>query len=480
MLKSDSFNQLKFLVVGDVMLDRYLTGDVHRVSPEAPVPVLLVRKKWEAPGGAANVAANLAALGCAASLAGVTGRDEDGYVIKKLLSEADINTCLAEADDRPTTVKTRIIGANQQMVRFDVESSVAIPNAVEEELWRNLDSLLSSVHGVILSDYGKGVLKGVLSQRIITAAINRKIPVFVDPKGLDWERYRGATCVTPNEGEFFAVAGESLDDRRIYEQNALKLKARYDFKNLLVTRGAKGMAFFPGDGKPTFISAPSVREVYDVSGAGDTVAAVLAASVVLGLPWSLAVSLANRAAGIVITRFGTSPVSIKDLTGEDDPDPKICSLTEAKFRVAQWKESGESVVFTNGCFDLLHPGHIRVLRQAAREGGKLVVGLNSDESVRRLKGQGRPVLDQGDRASIIAALDCVDMVVIFDEDTPENLICALVPSVLVKGGDYAPEAVVGGDFVKDRGGRVVIVPLLEGKSTTSILRSLEKGGRGLA
>ncbi|MGI6783859.1 MAG: D-glycero-beta-D-manno-heptose-7-phosphate kinase [Aminivibrio sp.] len=480
MLKSDSFNHLKFLVVGDVMLDRYLAGDVHRISPEAPVPVLSVRKKWEAPGGAANVAANLAALGCVVNLAGITGVDGEGEALEKLLSGAGIKPFFVKTDDRPTTVKTRIIGANQQIVRFDIESYEPVPAEVEEELWQNLNSLLGSVNGLLLSDYGKGALNGGLCQRLISSALERKLPVFVDPKGLDWERYRGATCVTPNEGEFFAVAGEAPDDPQIYTQNALELKACYGIKNLLVTRGARGMAFFPEEGEPRFIAAPSVREVYDVSGAGDTVAAVLAASVASGLSWGAAVILANRAAGIVITRSGTSPVTIGDLTGGDALDPKICSLEEALRRAGRWKEEGDTVVFTNGCFDLLHPGHIRVLRQAAREGTRLVVGLNSDRSVRRLKGQDRPVLAQGDRAAIIAALDCVDMVVIFDEDTPENLIRALAPSVLVKGGDYAPEEVVGGDFVIEKGGKVVIVPLLEGKSTTSIIQSLEKGGRDRA
>jgi len=333
---------------------------------------------------------------------------------------------------------------------------------------------LDSAKGVLLSDYGKGVLKGTLCKTAISGAFQRGLPVFVDPKGRDWERYRGATCVTPNEAEFFAVSGESTDEGMVFSRNAVEIKSRFEIKNLLVTRGAKGIAFFPERGDPCFAPAPRVREVYDVSGAGDTVVAVLAASVVSGFSWDYGVSLANRAAGVVITRRGTSPVSMEDLYAPAEEDAKICTWAEAERRVALWRKNGASVVFTNGCFDLLHPGHIKVLRQAAREGDRLVVGLNSDASVRRLKGPDRPVLPQADRASILAALDCVDLVVVFEEDTPENLIQVLLPSVLVKGGDYIPENVVGKKIVEEGGGRVVIVPLMEGKSTTNILRSLKK------
>ncbi|MDD3537861.1 MAG: D-glycero-beta-D-manno-heptose 1-phosphate adenylyltransferase, partial [Eubacteriales bacterium] len=367
-----------------------------------------------------------------------------------------------------------VIGGNQQIVRFDEETAEVVSPGTEERISAAMLRLLESANGVLLSDYGKGVLKGNLCKTVISGALRRGVPVFVDPKGRDWERYRGATCVTPNEAEFFAVSGESTDERGFFSRNALEIKSRFEINNLLVTRGAKGIAFFPEEGDPCFAPAPRVREVYDVSGAGDTVVAVLAASVVSGYSWDYGVSLANRAAGIVITRVGTSPVSMEDLSGPVEEDSKICTWAEAERRVALWKKNGASVVFTNGCFDLLHPGHIKVLRQAAREGDRLVVGLNSDASVCRLKGPDRPVLHQADRASILAALDCVDLVVVFEEDTPENLIRVLVPSVLVKGGDYTPESIVGRKIVEEGGGRVVIVPLMEGKSTTNILLSFKK------
>jgi len=474
MLNPDSFKHINILVLGDVMLDRYLSGDVHRVSPEAPVPVLSVRDRKEVLGGAGNVAANLAALGCSVTLMGVIGRDYEGERITKLLAEKGIGRCLIETEDRPTTTKTRVIGGNQQIVRFDEETAEVVSPGTEEMLSTAMFRLLDSAKGVLLSDYGKGVLKGNLCKSVISGALRRGLPVFVDPKGRDWERYRGATCVTPNEAEFFAVSGESTDERGFFSRNALEIKSRFEINNLLVTRGAKGIAFFPEEGDPCFAPAPRVREVYDVSGAGDTVVAVLAASVVSGYSWDYGVSLANRAAGIVITRVGTSPVSMEDLSGPVEEDSKICTWAEAERRVALWKKNGASVVFTNGCFDLLHPGHIKVLRQAAREGDRLVVGLNSDASIRRLKGPDRPVLPQADRASILAALDCVDLVVVFEEDTPENLIRLLIPSVLVKGGDYTPESVVGRQIVEEGGGRVVIVPLMEGKSTSKILLSFKK------
>ena len=473
-LNPDSFKHLNILVLGDVMLDRYLSGDVLRVSPEAPVPVLSVRERNEVLGGAGDVAANLAALGCSVTLMGVIGKDYEGKRITKLLAEKGIGHCLVETDDRPTTTKTRVIGGNQQIVRFDEETAEVVSPGTEKRLSAAMLRSLDSAKGVLLSDYGKGVLKGTLCKTAISGAFQRGLPVFVDPKGRDWERYRGATCVTPNEAEFFAVSGESTDEGMVFSRNAVEIKSRFEIKNLLVTRGAKGIAFFPERGDPCFAPAPRVREVYDVSGAGDTVVAVLTASVVSGFSWDYGVSLANRAAGVVITRRGTSPVSMEDLYAPAEEDAKICTWAEAERRVALWRKNGASVVFTNGCFDLLHPGHIKVLRQAAREGDRLVVGLNSDASVRRLKGPDRPVLPQADRASILAALDCVDLVVVFEEDTPENLIQVLLPSVLVKGGDYIPENVVGKKIVEEGGGRVVIVPLMEGKSTTNILRSLKK------
>ena len=475
-ISAQTFHGRRMLVVGDIMLDRYIRGDVNRISPEAPVPVLAVKERKNVLGGAANVAANLAGLGCDVLLWGIAGEDNNADILAFLLREHHIQNRIVSTALRPTSTKTRITAGNHQIVRYDEEIIDPLPSNIEDDLFCSLSEEIEASHAVILSDYAKGVLQGKLCPRIINECISKGKPVFVDPKGHDWNRYRGATCVTPNEAELALISDNPRKSGVSIATNARNARARFSLRQLLVTLGANGMALFLENEEECVIPASRAREVFDVSGAGDTVVAVLAASIAAGATWKDATKLANQAAGIVVTRAGTSPITIEDMVSLSrcEEKSKTLSLEEATLSVETWKRNGESIVFTNGCFDLLHPGHIRLLQEAAKEGDRVVVGLNSDTSVKRLKGAERPLLTQDDRAAILSALECVDAVVIFEEDTPLNLIRTLQPSVLVKGGDYTPETVVGKDIVEAAGGKVVIVPLLEGKSTTGILQAIRR------
>ncbi|MCK8603497.1 bifunctional D-glycero-beta-D-manno-heptose-7-phosphate kinase/D-glycero-beta-D-manno-heptose 1-phosphate adenylyltransferase HldE [Desulfoferrobacter suflitae] len=473
-----SFCGVNILVVGDVMLDYYQWCEVTRISPEAPVPVVRVRDKTSVLGGAANVAANLAGLGCKTVLLGARGDDEAGRVLAHHLRSAGIEDKLLIEPHRPTTTKTRVLAQGQQLIRLDEEEIGILSAAAAEELFSRYRALLPGKRAVILSDYGKGVLSGALCRDMIGHAGARNVAVLVDPKGKDWDRYRHATCITPNESELEAVLGGPGKSEQDLLTGAIKVQKELCLDHLLVTRGAKGMILVRRDGEPAVIAAKP-REVFDVSGAGDTVIAVLAAGVAAGLSWSNAARVANAAAGAVVGKVGTHAISMDELQvalrlDEIGSLHKIFNLDDAKMQVDAWRVLGERVVFTNGCFDLLHVGHIKLLQAAAKEGSKLVVGLNSDASVGRLKGVGRPILRQQDRASILAALECVDMVVIFDEDTPLNLIQVLRPEVLVKGADYVRTGVVGHQLVEAWGGQVVLVPLAAGSSTTNIVKMIQK------
>ncbi len=468
----NTFKGIRILVVGDVMLDRYVCGDVTRISPEAPVPVLSVLERRAVLGGAANVAANLAGLGCSAALWGVTGKDTRADEISYLLNRSGVDSFLQKDEDRPTTSKTRVVSRGQQIVRFDEELSTPLNFDTEDKIFQSLKPHIAKAHAIILSDYNKGVFQGELAPQIIESAYKAGKLIFVDPKGNNWDKYKGAFCVTPNEKEVFQFWSHAIEQG--LNSHAEAVRRKFNIKKLLVTQGAKGMTLFTEEEK-CLLPPPDPREVFDVSGAGDTVVAVLAAAMAVKMPGHICLSLANTAAGVVIAKSGTSPITAEELVAAEKKDrgSKICALAEGVALVKLWQKRSDKVVFTNGCFDLLHPGHIQLLRSAAAEGDRLIVGLNSDESVKRLKGPDRPVLSQGDRATILSALDCVDMVIIFPEDTPLNLIRALKPQVLVKGGDYTPETVVGRDFVEENGGRIVIVPLVQGKSTTGILNLIQ-------
>ena len=473
-IQTDTYKNARVLVIGDVMLDRYIWGAVERISPEAPVPVVKTGETSEILGGAGNVAANLAGLGCQVTLVGLLGDDETGRRITWLAEDMGINTRLTSSQVRPTTTKTRIMAQKQQLFRLDSEVAVPLSETDETSIVTTCETAMTEVDALILSDYGKGIMQtDGLCHRLIRMASDKGIPVFVDPKGSDWDRYHGASCITPNTSELELVLGIRLDKGEASTAALVEeTRTTYGLSHLLLTRGADGMCLKAGSDEPLFIPTEA-REVFDVSGAGDTVIATLAASVAAGFPFDESARLANTAAGIVVGKLGTRPVTIAELkqSQSDKKKPdfiKICDRPTAAHKVALWQENGDTVVFTNGCFDLLHHGHVDILHKAKNLGDRLVVGLNSDASVRRLKGARRPIVKEEDRGAILSALSSVDLVVIFDEDTPIELIRAVRPDILVKGADYKPHEVVGKEVVESYGGRVELVPLMDGHSTTGI------------
>lgn len=481
--KKLSFARAHIVVIGDAMLDRYVWGKVRRISPEAPVPVVQQQRITETLGGAGNVALNLASLGCPVTVIGICGADAAAQALKALLTSKGITDEMVVDDQRPTITKTRIMAHKQQILRLDDESTRAISREVTAKIREQYLTALKQCRAVIISDYGKGMFADeVFVQEIIDAARKKGLPVLVDPKGVDWQRYRGATGITPNTAELEAVAGASLEENEArLIASAKQIRDRYNVAWLLVTRGAQGMCLI--DPKSDSILIPAqAREVFDVSGAGDTVIATMAATLAIGMPLVEAARTANLAAGIVVGKLGTQPILASELStalkysNQQRFYPysaaKMTAPDAALAKVREWRDSGSKVVFTNGCFDLLHPGHISLLYQARALGDRLVVGLNTDASIRRLKGSGRPILSEQDRAAMLSALECVDLVVHFGEDTPLQLIEAIQPDILVKGSDYSPEQVVGKEVVESYGGRVKLVDLIQGYSTTQLTRKV--------
>ncbi len=470
---------LRVLVVGDVMLDRYIQGEVDRISPEAPVPVLRHAQRFDRAGGAANVALNLAGLGCQSFLAGFWGDDSEQQQLANLLEQVNVDTLGMVSSSLPTVSKTRIIGRRQQLLRLDIESTDPFPQIEISRLQQRVVELTAKVHAVILSDYAKGALPPSLCRAVITAARGHGIPVLVDPKTDDIGRYAGATTICPNLAELALATHLSVRQPEALLRAGQQLLAQHNLDFLTVTQSEKGIAVVWPD---RIEQHPArAREVFDVSGAGDTVIATLAAAFAAGIPVSSAIELANLAAGIVVGKVGTVPVSAAEIVTLLTPSSnlaaaeKILTLDQARARVAEWRLTGETIVFTNGCFDLLHVGHITLLEDCRRFGSKLILGLNADSSVSRLKGPTRPIVAERERARVMAALAAVDAVVLFAEDTPLEIIDHLRPDVLVKGGDYTLETVVGHELVLAQGGRVEIVPTVEGFSTTNIVRKLAAG-----
>ena len=482
MTRLPDFSKQTIIVIGDVMLDQYFWGDVDRISPEAPVPVVKVNKKTTSLGGAGNVAMNLKGLNCGHQLIGLRGLDGNGDHLIAILEKEAIDHSLDTIQTHPTTTKTRILGQGQQLIRLDEERTLGIDGQDVDRLLHILDSCLEKAAGVIISDYGKGIFKSDAAQRVIERCRPLNIPVFVDPKGHDWERYKGATCITPNTVEFNLVAPFDEYDESTLEKQARKALEQFDLQYILMTRGAKGMSLFSAHQATVHISTEA-QEVFDVSGAGDTVIATLTAAFCSGMGMQRAAGLANTAAGVVVGKIGTKPILSTELTQALAENAfrgaaKCVELGQAADMVAAWRRDGRRVVFTNGCFDILHVGHIKLLQAAAALGDRLVVGLNSDHSVKILKGDSRPVVPEKERAALLSNIKGIDLVVLFDEETPFELIRRLVPDVLVKGGDYTPETVVGRDVVEQAGGQVVIIPLLEGVSSSTIIRTvITKNGR---
>lgn len=466
----DGCRRLRVLVVGDLMLDHYLYGDVGRISPEAPVPVLRYRHEEERPGGAGNVALNLVSWGCQVFLAGAVGADESGERLIELLQRANVGTdAVLEVPGRQTTIKSRIIARDQQLMRVDRELVAPIDDVVETELAERIDALLPDSDLVLVSDYDKGGVTEGLLGRLLPAARKRGIPVLVDPKGSDFARYRGANLITPNLAEFLAV-GRLAEDAScdLVRDTAAELVRTLDLEGVLVTLSERGMTWFGAD-ETELYSPARTRQVHDVAGAGDTVLAAIGAARGLGWTMEKAMALANLAAGLVVAKPGVATVSGSELIEGCGPADKVIGSDRLAELGRLARQRGQKVVFTNGCFDLLHAGHVAYLQKAKELGDLLVVGLNSDASIRRLKGPERPLVGQEDRSRIMAALDCVDYVTLFDDDTPIRLIEALRPDVLVKGGDYRPEDVVGREFVESCGGRLELIQFEAGRSTTAMI-----------
>ena len=464
---------LRVLVVGDLMLDEYVWGRTERISPEAPVQIVDVVNEDIRLGGAGNVASNLFALGAKVTVASVVGDDQDGQKLHQLAKESSIGVNgLFFEKTRKTTRKTRIISNSQQMLRVDRESRGDITKKSEQRLFDYILSNGAGFNVILLSDYMKGVLTPALLQKILNYGRKYDIPVIVDPKGDNYDKYTGATLLTPNRKEVELATRILLTDEASLLRAGKQLRASLDLDALVVTRSEEGMSIFTVDGVnhlPT-----RAHEVFDVTGAGDTVLAVLGLGLAAGLNIRDAGWLANVAAGVVVSKIGTSTVTPTEVLGvvrkqRSELDPKIVSRKTMAEISKQKQANGEKIVFTNGCFDLLHVGHVKYLQKARQLGDLLVLGLNSDDSIRRLKGEKRPLLAEIERAQILAALDSVNYVVVFDEDTPYELIDIVRPHVLVKGGDYLPDQVVGKELVESYGGNVQLIQFVDGKSTTDII-----------
>ena len=463
------FSSTRVVVAGDVMLDRYLFGSTGRISPEAPVPVVHVHETDDRPGGAANVAVNLASLGVSTNLVGVVGKDAAADSLKAIMAERGISCHFAYAEDRPTITKTRVQSRGQQLIRLDEENVTAMSG---DAMIETLSGRLGGAGAVILSDYGKGALSDVTA--MIAQCRETGIPVLVDPKGTDFTRYRGASLLTPNQAEFEAVAGRCDSDEDLVDR-AHAMMDDLDLDALLVTRSEKGMLLVETGARPLFLSTQA-REVYDVTGAGDTVIATLAGALASGQDLASAAALANIAAGLVVRKIGVATVTPGELSaalhqrgqggrGLVDLDTLLALVDESRIR-------NERIVMTNGCFDVLHAGHVAYLEEAKSLGDRLIVAVNDDDSVRRLKGETRPINALEDRLLVLAGLAAVDWVVAFAEDTPAKLMKAVLPDVLVKGGDYKPEEIVGAKEVQENGGEVRALAFRDGHSSSRIIDKL--------
>jgi len=468
-LSMPRFNQAAVLVVGDVMLDRYWHGATQRISPEAPVPVVRVNQKEDRPGGAANVALNIAALGAQAWLIGVTGHDEAADSLTEQLQAAGVSVHFQRMATQPTIVKLRVMSRHQQLLRLDFEEPFATDT---HALLAAVEATLTHVKVLILSDYGKGALQN--HQALIQAARQRGIPVLADPKGHDFSLYKGATLITPNLSEFEAVVGPCADEQALV-QKGLAMLAELDLDALLITRGEYGMTLLRA-GHPELHLPAQAREVFDVTGAGDTVISTLASALAAGEDLPNAVALSNLAASLVVAKLGTATVSTPELRRavhrEQGAGRGVMNLSQLLVALEDARAQGERIVFTNGCFDILHAGHVSYLEQARTLGHRLIVAINDDASVTRLKGAGRPINNVARRMAVLAGLGAVDWVISFSEDTPETLIAATRPDILVKGGDYGLEGVVGASLVHAYGGEVRVLNFVDNCSTTAIVEQI--------
>lgn len=466
------FNQARVTVIGDVMLDRYWYGHTARISPEAPVPVVGVKQVDERPGGAANVSLNIAALGAAVDLIGAVGADEAAASLATRLQAVDVRCDFQVAEQRPTILKLRVMSQNQQLLRLDFEEGFQLEDV--DQFPQKLKECVANSGALILSDYGKGALQE--PQKLISLARAARVPVLVDPKGADFTKYRGATLITPNLKEFEAIVGRCHTEQELIEKG-IELLRVLSIDALLITRSEQGMTLLR-DGEPELHLPARAREVYDVTGAGDTVISVLASALAAGCALPQAVALANIAAGLVVAKLGTATVSVPELRRavqrDQGSERGVVNEEQLLLAIEDARAHGERIVFTNGCFDIIHAGHVGYLEEAASLGDRLIVAVNTDESVSRLKGPGRPINPVERRMRVLSAMESVDWVVPFGEDTPLALLERVQPDVLVKGGDYKVNEIVGAELVAGYGGQVQVLSFIDDLSTTSIVEKIKQ------
>ncbi|MEQ5184947.1 bifunctional D-glycero-beta-D-manno-heptose-7-phosphate kinase/D-glycero-beta-D-manno-heptose 1-phosphate adenylyltransferase HldE [Providencia rettgeri] len=466
------YKQAGVLVVGDVMLDRYWHGPTNRISPEAPVPVVKVTMVEERPGGAANVAMNIASLGANSRLVGLTGIDDAAKALTENLNGVNVRCDFVAIPTHPTITKLRVLSRNQQLIRLDFEEG--FENVDAQPMLERIEQALPHIGALVLSDYAKGALTEV--EKMIALANKAGVPVLIDPKGNNFERYRGATLLTPNMSEFEAIVGRCKDNKDV-EEKGMQLLESLELSALLITRSEQGMSLIRRNEAPLHLPTEA-QEVFDVTGAGDTVIGVLAASIASGRPLHEACALANAAAGVVVGKLGTSTVSPIELEnairGRAENGFGVMTESQLKQAVADARARDERVVMTNGCFDILHAGHVSYLANARKLGDRLIVAVNSDASTRRLKGETRPVNPLDQRMIVLGALGAVDWVVSFEEDTPQRLISEILPDILVKGGDYQPDEIAGSKEVWAAGGQVMVLNFEDGISTTNIIKNIMK------
>ncbi len=465
--------QKHILVVGDLIVDKYIWGTVDRISPEAPVQVVSVNDEEIRAGGAGNVAHNLVSLGCSVTFASVIGNDTDGKEMLSRLNQKGVDTSAVQLSSaRKTCIKTRVLAQRQQMLRIDRETTKPVSSAEMRLLFEQISALLTEVQAVIVSDYLKGVLTPELLKQTINACRRQNIPILIDPKGEDFSRYNGATVLTPNRRETEIATKIKIADETSLVTAGKQLKNDYHFGAVIITRSEEGMTLFSQNNEVHHFPTKA-REVFDVSGAGDTLIATIGAVLAAGFSLGTAVKIGNIAAGVVVGKLGTSTVTPEEIASQyaqgKTAESKILHQKQLKKIVDIHRQRGETIVFTNGCFDLLHAGHVWYLQQARQRGDVLILGLNADTSIRRLKGEKRPLLAENERAQILSALDCISHIVIFEEDTPMKLLEIIRPDLLVKGGDYTADQVVGKEFVESYGGVVELISFVEGKSTTNIV-----------
>ena len=463
------------LVIGDLMLDQYIFGDVNRLSPEAPVPIIKKNKHHNRIGGAGNVALNLIGLGIKPLLVGSIGNDENGKILSSLIKKHNLSIKGLIKENGPTTTKTRVMAGHHQIVRIDEDQISFGPN--EANIKKIIKYINSDLSCIVISDYNKGFLSASFLKKIIQQANREKIPVLIDPKGKDASRYAGATLITPNKKEAMELTGLTNFDNDLINTALKKINKNYKINSIVMTQGKDGISHITPKKINTYPASIS-KQVYDVSGAGDTVIATLASCIIANLDLSDSFKLANLAAGIVISKLGTVPISREELLDEmeshlNGQKNKIFSLKELLLKISGLRAKGQTIGFTNGCFDILHSGHVTYLEKAKSQVDYLILGLNSDSSIKTIKGKNRPIVSEADRARVLCALESIDAVIIFNESTPIKLIKEIKPDVLIKGNDYEPKSVVGAKEIKKWEGKLYLVPLLEGKSSSKIINKIK-------